>query len=69
VIIPHIVPKKSVPIGSGKDDYYETYVFKCDGEDEYGNPNITDLTEVEGIRYADSRDAEKGHMVMCEKYM
>ena len=53
-------------IGVGKDDFYETMVFPCDGEDEYGNPNC-DLSEIECHRYADSITAERGHRAICER--
>lgn len=54
-------------VGADPDDYYETMVFECAGEDENGNPRIVDWTELAIRRYADSRDAEVGHRKMCER--
>lgn len=54
-------------IGAGKDDYFETMVFPCHGDDADGNPN-NDLSEIECVRYSESIKAERGHYVLCEKY-
>ena len=54
-------------LGTDEDSYFETFVFRCYGEDEYGNPN-NDLTEIDFARYKDSIKAEAGHLAMCEKY-
>ena len=55
-------------IGAGKDSFYETCVFRCDGDNENGDPNITDWGEIDGERYASSIEAERGHYSYCEKY-
>lgn len=57
--------EKMETIGSGKDDYYETYVFELGGFDEHTNPVLKD-SEVWSLRYADSLDAERGHHRVCE---
>lgn len=54
-------------LGISKDSYYETFVFKCGGDDECGDP-IIDLSEIDSERYAKSIDAERGHYRFCEKY-
>lgn len=59
---------KKVQIGAGDDAFYETYVFACDGEEDTGDPIIPDFTEIDGERYAESIDAERGHYRYCEKY-
>lgn len=67
----HYLPKNNddmVNIGAGREDYFETYVFVCDGEDKDGNPNVTEWLEIDGERYADSLSAEKGHYKYLEKY-
>lgn len=53
-------------IGSGKDVYFETMVFPCDGEDEHGNPN-SGITPTESARYATSIEAECGHREVCDR--
>lgn len=58
--------KKIETIGSGPDDFYETFVFKCSGERD-GNPQIG-FSEIDGWRYPDSLLAEKGHYEFCWKY-
>ena len=55
-------------IGSGEDDYYETMIFECDGEDEHGNPNIISWSEIGVIRYGTSEEAKEGHHILCNKY-
>jgi len=60
---------KMETIGSGPDDYYETLVFSCTEEDENGNPAISDILDVlDARRYADSREAERGHYEFCHKW-
>lgn len=54
-------------IGCGTDDFFETFVFHCQGDDKNGNP-IIDPSEIDGERYADSNAAENGHYRYCEKY-
>lgn len=56
-----------IPIGASPNAFYETYVFKCEGEDKFGNP-VIDLSEIDGERYADSMQAEKGHYRYLNKY-
>lgn len=56
------------PIGAGEHALYETYVFHCSGEDANGNPRLDELSEIDGERYADSREAEAGHYRYCHKY-
>jgi len=55
-------------LGAGKNDYYETHIFPCDGETKDGDPNVTEWCEVDGTRYPESIDAERGHRDYCEKY-
>jgi len=55
-------------IGAGPDDFFETFVFKAHGMDDNLNIIHGDMIELEGVRYADSRDAERGHHAMCEQY-
>ena len=55
-------------IGSGPDDYFETMVFRCDGQNSDGDPNILSWEEVELKRYASSLEAEKGHHKFCKRY-
>lgn len=58
---------KMTTIGSGKDEYYETMVFNCDGEDG-GNPVVNDYCELYGRRYSTSVRAELGHYELCWEY-
>jgi len=66
----HYLPdgKKMETIGAGPDAFFETMVFRCDGETPDGDPNIVDLREIDSERYARSIDAERGHRKFCEKY-
>lgn len=61
-------------IGSGEDDFFETYVFRTlrgssctDKACGCGLPEI-DLENIEGIRCATAVEAAKTHMNMCRKY-
>ena len=60
----HYIPRLSdsmTTIGSGENDYFETYAFVCSGEDEDGNPILTNgYSEIDGERYATSNEAEAG---------
>lgn len=60
--------KKPEPLGAEKDSLFETFVFRCGGDDIYGNPNIADYAEIDVERYAKSNAAERGHYRYCEKY-
>jgi len=53
-------------IGAGDNAFFETYIFRCEGEDENGDPIVSDFSEIDGERYAESIDAERGHF--CKKY-
>ena len=67
----HYLPQGKEPmdtVGSGKDDFFETMVFRCDGINADLDAIIPDLSEIYRERYADSRDAERGHYAMCEKW-
>lgn len=66
----HFLPdgKTMETIGSGENDFFETMVFHCNGEDKDGNPNVLNWSNIDGERYADSTSAEKGHYVYLEKY-
>jgi hypothetical protein len=55
-------------LGAGEDSWFETFVFKCDGEADSGDPIIADWSEIDSERYALSIDAERGHYRYCEKY-
>lgn len=54
--------------GSSPDSWFETFVFKCLGEDKNGDPIIASLSEVDSERYVKSIDAERGHYAYCKKY-
>lgn len=58
------------PVGGGKDDLFETYVFKkeCGLEQKCGCPTITDWAEVEGVRTNTDVAAERMHLHMIKKY-
>ena len=55
-------------IGAGKESFFETYVFDFLGETKDGDPNVISFTEIDGERYAESIDAERGHYRYCKKY-
>ena len=55
-------------LGSDDDSWFETYVFRCDGESEHGDPILASWAEIDGERYAVSIEAERGHYRYCEKY-
>lgn len=55
-------------IGAGPDAFFETFVFKCDGEEASGDPNIAEWCEIDSERYATSIEAERGHYRFCEQY-
>lgn len=59
---------KRETLGASSDSFFETYVFRCDGETEGGDPIIPEFSEIDGERYADSLSAERGHYRYCEKY-
>lgn len=65
----HYLPKHSDKIETiaWENDYFETMVFRCKGEDKNGDPDIIS-DEIETKRYADSITAEKEHYKMCVKY-
>jgi hypothetical protein len=52
-------------IGSGR--LFETFVFPCDGETEFGDP-ANDLNSIDSECYNDSKKAEDGHYEMCYKW-
>lgn len=61
------------PIGSGPDDFFETYVFRtsakpASGSNGCGCHEVTDWCEIEGHRTATARDAAEMHQKMVEKY-
>lgn len=55
-------------IGSNPNYYFETMVFPCKGELKSGDPNILSWQSIDGERYAESIDAERGHHRYCKKY-
>lgn len=55
-------------IGAGKDSFFETYVFRCAGEDKCGNPILRNWSEIDGERWATSTQAENGHYKYLAKY-
>ena len=55
------------PLGIEPDSLYESFIFPCDGEDEYGNPNIIEFSEIHSQRYDTSIKAELGHRELCLK--
>lgn len=54
-------------LGIGDDDFFETMVFPCDGEDEHGNINILEWSEIESHSYPTSIAAEIGHRNICDR--
>jgi len=56
------------PLRCEPDSFYETMVFTCYGEDDDGNPNITDHNPIAEECYVKSIDAERGHRAYCERY-
>ena len=64
---PNGAEKPQETIGAGKDSFYETYVFEADKNHECGCPNIKP-SEIDGERWADHTDANKGHLKYCRKY-
>lgn len=55
----------------GSSHYFETFVFKCLGEDRFGNPTYGNLNPIETVMYQKSTDslkAENSHHKMCHKY-
>jgi hypothetical protein len=66
----HYLPRdsdKMKTIGADSESFFETFVFRCSGEDEHGDP-VVDNQEIDSERYAKSIDAERGHYRFCEKY-
>jgi len=59
-------PGKLETVGHIRD--FETMVFEMDGDDENGDPNITNWGALETEGYNDSLQAERNHHVVCEKY-
>jgi len=55
-------------VGSGPEDFFETFVFECDGEDSDGNPSIANWSSIDCKRYEDSLVAEQGHYEFCHRY-
>lgn len=55
-------------LGASDDSWFETFVFRCKGEDENGDPIIPEFQEIDSERYAASIEAERGHYRFCEKY-
>lgn len=65
----HFLPDgKTMEHIGGPDDFFETFVFRCDGETADGDPNLTSLEEVFTRRYAKSIDAERGHRQICDEF-
>lgn len=66
--IGHYIPKHGddvEEIGSGRT--FETMVFRCGGVDADGNPE-TNSSAIEATSYNDSRQAERGHYAICERW-
>lgn len=55
------------PLGSGSDTF-ETMVFRCNGIESTGDPNVVDFSAIDMVRYASSLEAERGHYAVCEKW-
>ena len=55
---------KRETIGSGKDDFFETAVLRCEGIEPSGDPRIPSWDFLACRRYKTSLDAEKGHYEM-----
>lgn len=67
----HYLPKHKddpEPIGAGSYSMFETFVFRCGGDDVNGDPIILNLTPVDSTRYATSKEAEDWHYVFCDRY-
>lgn len=49
--------------------FYETMVFRAEpSENECCPYQVADWGEVDGDRYMNAADAEKGHLALCEKW-
>lgn len=53
----------------GPDSFYETMVFRGGGEEtECGNQGIADLSELDRCLYSTAKEANAGHLAMCQKW-
>lgn len=59
---------KRETLGADENSWFETFVFKCNGDDKNGDPNIIDWSEIDSEIYATSIEAERGHYRLCKKY-
>jgi hypothetical protein len=64
---PYQSKEKMETIGAGEDSFFETYVFRV-RDSEHPEGEIEEWSEIDGERYAESREAEAGHYKYCEKY-
>jgi len=62
---PNGLDKPPEPVGGGDKDFFKTMVFECGGEDDDGNPNVTDWRGLNCVRYETSIEAEAGHRKIC----
>jgi hypothetical protein len=51
---------------AGPEEFFETMVFRCFGENEDGDP-IVDFDDLECTRYKKSIEAERGHRAICDR--
>lgn len=63
---PERAPHQISELGPGR--YYETFVFRVDGENEHGDPNVLSWDAIDTEGYMASLEAEQGHRAMCEKW-
>lgn len=65
---------KPTTIGAGNDSFYETYVFRVNGEHcsadgcDCGLPVMSDACEIDGARAATAGEASANHWAFCEKW-
>lgn len=52
----------------GCERFFETMVFRVEGEGEHGNGEVADWSELELVGYQEAIEAEAGHMEVCAKY-
>lgn len=66
--VPDPLRKPDVTGTVGSDRLFESMVFDMTGDDENGDPQISDFNGIDMMPYNTSIDAERGHYAMCRKY-
>lgn len=69
----YYVNGKKDTIGSGKDEFFESMVFKTTGKPDKGNEGcgcqaVVSYESLECFRYSNAGDAQKGHERLIKKY-